>query len=196
MSRQKISKVEKLDALAAAKLGRLKNKPAAAPLVLWGKLADQPPLAALSAAVGLYGLARGDERALRAGLRMGLSLAVATALKTAIKHAVDRTRPRVLVESGRYESGRGAHNESDYNSFPSGHSAGAIAVARSIVREYPDSEGLAYGGAAAAGVAQLVSRQHYSTDVAVGFLVGLVGEAVIDHAFAAARRTAESDESA
>lgn len=196
MSRQKISKVEHLDALAAAKLGRLKHKPAAAPLVLWGELADQPPLAALSVAVGLYGLARGDERALRTGLRMGLSLAVATAFKTAIKHAVDRTRPRVLVESGRYESGRGDHNESDYNSFPSGHTAGAVAVARAITREYPDSTALAYTGATAAGVAQLVMRQHYPTDVAVGFLVGLVGEAVIDHAFDAARRTVASDESA
>lgn len=192
MSNQKISKFEKLDALAAAKLGRLKNKPAMQPLVVWGKLADQPPLAVLSTAVGLYGLVRGDERALRTGLRMGLSLAVATAIKTAIKHSVDRTRPRVLVESGKYESGRGEHNESDYNSFPSGHSAGAIAVARSITREYPASAALAYTGAAAAGVAQVVYRAHYPTDVAVGFLVGIVGEKIIDHAFDAARRTVAS----
>lgn len=192
MSKQKMSKVEKLDALAAAKLGRLKNKPTMAPLVVWGELADQPPLAALSAAVGLYGLVRGDERALRTGLRMGLSLAVATAIKTAIKHSVDRTRPRVLVTSGKYASGRGEHNESDYNSFPSGHSAGAIAIARSITREYPDSAPLAYTGAAAAGVAQLVMRRHYPTDVAIGFLVGTLGEKIIDHAFNAARRTVES----
>lgn len=187
-----MSTVEKIDALAAAKLGRLKNKPAVAPLVIWGKLSDQPPLAALSAAFGLYGLVRGDERALRTGLRMGLSLAVATVIKTAIKQSVDRTRPRVLVESGQYVSGRGKHNESDYNSFPSGHSAGAVAIARSITREYPDTAALAYAGATAAGVAQIVYRAHYPTDVAVGFLVGIVGETITDHAFNAARRTVAS----
>ena len=152
MSRQTISKVEKLDALAAAKLGRLKNKPLAAPLVAWGKMADQEPLFALSAAVGVVGWARGDKRMVRTALRMGLSEALATAIKTVIKRSVDRTRPRVLVERGEYMRGRGTHFESDYNSFPSGHSAGAIAIARSIVREYPDSAPYAYAGAGAAGV--------------------------------------------
>lgn len=194
MSRQEIPKLEKLDALAAAKLGRFKHKPAAAPVVLLGELSDQPPLAALSAVVGLYGLARGDQRALRAGLRMGLSLAVATAIKTVIKHAVDRTRPRVLVESGLYESGPGEHDDSDYNSFPSGHSAGALAVAKAFTREFPDTAPAAYATATVAGVAQLVRRQHYPTDVAVGFVVGLVGEAIVDRAFDAVGRTVAGDD--
>lgn len=175
---------EKIDALAAAKLGRLKNKPAVAPLIAWGKLSDQEPLFIASAAVVAAGLLKDDPRLTRAGLRMGAAEALATLVKTVIKHSVDRTRPRVMVESGRYESGRGAHDEGDYNSFPSGHSAGAIAVARSIVREYPAAAPLAYTGAGAAGVAQVFYRSHYPADVVAGFVVGLVAEAIVDRGFA------------
>lgn len=184
MSRKAMSKAEKIDALAAAKLGRLKNKPVVAPLIAWGKLSDQEPLFILSAAVTAAGLVRDDAKLTRTGLRMAAAEAMATLIKTAIKLSIDRTRPRVMVEKGRYESGRGAHNESDYNSFPSGHSAGAIAVAKSIVREYPYSAPPAYAGAGAAGIAQIFYRSHYPTDVVAGFVVGLVAEAIVDRGFA------------
>ena len=184
MPRQSISALEHADALVAARIGRHKHKRWAAPLLAWGALSDQEPMFAMAATTGLVGLLGGDATVTRTAARMAAGVAVATLIKSAIKHSVDRTRPRILVERGEYVSGAGHHFESDYNSFPSGHTADAVAVARAIVREYPATATPAYLGAATAGVAQVVKRNHYPTDIVAGLVVGLVADAIVDRLFA------------
>ncbi len=108
------------------------------------ELADQPPLVAASLAVTVAGIAARDTRLARAGLRMVASHALATGLKTVAKNNVDRTRPRKVDEDGEHDAKPGHSKDGDYRSFPSGHTAGAIAVARAVTREYPNGAGAAY----------------------------------------------------
>ncbi len=102
---------------------------------------------------------------------------LATQMKSMIKHRIDRTRPHVRANGGAYKAAKGHDHDSAMNSFPSGHTAGAVAVARAFAREYPERAGTAYGIAAATGAIQIPRGQHYPSDVLAGLAIGLVAEA-------------------
>jgi membrane-associated phospholipid phosphatase len=65
--------------------------------------------------------------------------------------------------------------------FPSGHTASAFATATTIVGEFggADSSGsrlvrvIAYGGAAAVGVARVIQRVHWPSDLPVAAFIGV-----------------------
>ncbi len=146
------------------------------------ELADQPQLISICTGALLAGLATRNERLARAGGRMLAAELLATGLKSAIKHRVDRTRPRVVADGGDYKMQPGESDDSDDNSFPSGHTAGAVSVARAFVREYPEHRAAAYGIAAAVALIQIPRCQHYPTDLLAGALVGLAAEAAVNQA--------------
>lgn len=152
------------------------------------ELADQPPLIALSAATIAAGLLLRRPVVLRNGVRMLASHLLATGAKTVLKGAVDRTRPsRAVVEGHHAGKGRGT-DDTSLNSFPSGHTAGAVAVAEAVAAGSP---GVALPvRAAAAGVAALQPSQgkHYISDVAVGAAIGWLAERAADLALRAAER--------
>ncbi|NIJ20003.1 membrane-associated phospholipid phosphatase [Sphingomonas naasensis] len=156
------------------------------------ELADQPPLIGICLATIGSGAALRRPRLLRAGLRMLASALVATAAKAVIKHHVDRTRPRKMLRDGRYAlraDGKGSKDEGPWNSFPSGHTAGAVAVGRAVTREYPaalPATGLAM---ATVGLIQLPRGKHFASDVLAGAMIGALSEALVN---AAARRLRES----
>lgn len=141
-----------------------------------GEVADQPPLIALSLATIAAGAALRDPLVARAGIRMIGSHLLATAVKTAIKRRVDRTRPEAAGRGDRYTLEPGGDNGHDLASFPSGHTAGIVAVTRSLARDMPATA--PYGAAAALGVAaiQLPNARHYASDVAAGAAIGLAAE--------------------
>ena len=145
-----------------------------------GELADQPPMIASTSATLVAGLATGNDRLARAGARMLAAHLLATGIKTIVKNRVDRTRPQLLLEDGEYHWEEGDSDEGDEHSFPSGHTAGAVAVARSLTREYP---GAAVPAAVAttlvAGV-QVPSASHFPSDVVAGAAIGLVAEILVD----------------
>jgi membrane-associated phospholipid phosphatase len=141
------------------------------------ELADQPPLITICAATLAIGLILGKSRLTRAGGRMLAAELLATQLKSMVKHRIDRTRPHVRASGGRYKAGKGSNHDSALNSFPSGHTAGAVAVARAYAREYPEHKPQAYAAAAATGAIQIPRGSHYPSDVAAGLIVGLVAEA-------------------
>ncbi|WP_420137735.1 phosphatase PAP2 family protein [Sphingomonas sp.] len=142
------------------------------------ELADQPPLITICAATFAIGLILGKERIARAGGRMLAAELLATQMKSMIKHRIDRTRPHVRADGGRYKAGKGSGTQdSALNSFPSGHTAGAVAVARAFVRDYPDHAAEAYLTAGAVGAIQIPRGSHYPSDVAAGLMVGLAAEA-------------------
>lgn len=148
-------------------------------LSMIGKLGDQPPMLTLSSAVLGAGLVRGDRRMLRAGARMIAAHAIATATKNFIKHRVDRTRPHVLVEEGRYKMEPGRNRAKEETSFPSGHTAGAVAVARAFARDYPEHRRAAYAAAGMIALAQIPRCAHYPSDVAAGTAVALAAEGLV-----------------
>ena len=143
------------------------------------EIADQPPAFTLATAAMIGGLVTGRPRLARTGARVLASLAVATWIKATIKSKVVRTRPHKLLDEGHYETGLDGPDEGPYNSFPSGHTAGAMAVGRAILREYPRTRGAAYSAVAAVGAAQLPSGAHFPIDVAAGALIGLGAEAAV-----------------
>jgi membrane-associated phospholipid phosphatase len=135
---------------------------------------------ALSGAVLAYGVLRGDRHATETGARMLGSLVLATLIKTGLKHVVARTRPNVLLEEGRYEVRPLGPADGSWHSFPSGHTAGSVAVARAVGRMYPQARTIAYGAAAAIALVQIPRGAHYLTDVAAGALVGVAAEAAVN----------------
>ncbi|HVF94047.1 MAG TPA: phosphatase PAP2 family protein [Sphingomonas sp.] len=151
------------------------------------EIADQPPLISACAAVAAVGLLTGNRRLARAGARALAAELVATKLKGIVKHRFDRTRPRVVAEGRGYRAEPGHDDRSEMNSFPSGHTAGAVAVARAVARVYPAQAIPAYAIAAGVGIVQVPRSKHYPSDVAAGAVVGVVSEIVVDRGTRLAR---------
>lgn len=149
------------------------------------EIADQPPAFTLATAAMIGGIVTGRPRLARTGARVLASLAVATWIKATIKSKVVRTRPYKLLDEGHYETGLDGPDEGPYNSFPSGHTANAVAAARAIGRAAPGARAPLYLGAAALGAVQVPRGSHFAADVVAGAVVGLVSEALVDAAFEA-----------
>lgn len=178
-ARKAKSRIAKVDA-KAAKLSRpVQHSKAMRVLGAISDVADQPPLYRLSAAVAVAGLITLNGRLARAGLRMFASEWLATKLKSAVKHNVDRDRPN-RVKNGAGDIRRGGSRAKALSSFPSGHTAGAVAVAQALSREYPEHRAAATTAAAAAALLQVPRCQHYPSDIAAGAGIGLVAEAIVN----------------
>ncbi len=143
------------------------------------ELTDQPPMIAASLATLIAGLAVRRPKLARTGLRMLASHALATGFKTLVKDRIDRPRPSKVEEDGEHQVEQGESKDGDDRSLPSGHSAGATAVARAIVREYPRAAPTAYTASALAMLVQVARKAHFPSDILVGFAMGLAAEAVV-----------------
>jgi len=148
-------------------------------LGVFGQAGDQPQLRLLCAGVMAAGLARGDGRLALAGVRMLLAHEAATAAKSAVKHSVDRVRPRSDSPAKDDKPRRGGRREKELSSFPSGHSAGALAVALAFGAEYPCHRPAALAVAGAIGAVQVPTGAHYPSDVAAGWTVGALAAGAI-----------------
>jgi len=179
---RKHTKIEKADLKVARKAAPARRSLPVRWLGALSELADQPPLISFCAGMFAVGLVTRNRRLASAGGRMLAAELLATGLKSQIKHRVDRTRPRVVHDGKPYRFGKGENHASGVNSFPSGHTAGAVAVARAYVRDYPEHRALAYGAAAAVAAIQIPRCQHYPSDLAAGAAVGLAAEAAVHRA--------------
>lgn len=140
------------------------------------ELADQPPLIALSIATLLLGVVMRRPLVLRSGARMLASHLIATGIKTVLKSAVDRTRPsRALKDGHRWAKGDGA-DDTSLNSFPSGHTAGAVAITQAVASDAPLAAIPLQAAAAGVAALQPSRGQHYWSDVAAGAAIGWASE--------------------
>lgn len=156
------------------------DTPAMKALGHFATLGDQPPLRILCGAVIAVGLFGGDRRLAKTGLRMLAAHTLATLAKDFVKHRVDRTRPRSLAKPGKHHRPRlGRAETKEETSFPSGHSAGAAAVACAFARDYPEYRAAAYGAAGALALAQIPRCAHYPSDVGAGLAIGIASEALV-----------------
>ncbi|AYJ84734.1 phosphatase PAP2 family protein (plasmid) [Sphingomonas paeninsulae] len=179
VAKKQTAKVEQTDRKVAHETGGKRDTSFMKAVGKISDLADQPPLIALGATTTILGLAAGNDRLARTGMRILASHWLATAAKSFVKHRIDRTRPFVMLNGGSYHAEKGSSTAKRENSFPSGHTAGAIAVARAIAREYPERAPVAYGAAVSAAAVQLPRGTHFLSDVLVGGLIGFAAEAAI-----------------
>ena len=149
-------------------------------LHMFSKLGDQPQLRLISGAVLAAGTFAGSDRLVRAGARMIIAHELATAAKDAIKTDIDRKRPRSADDRAERKPRKGDHQSKEMTSFPSGHTAGSIAVARAFSREFPEYGAAAIGGALLIAATLVPRRSHYPTDIAAGLAVGLAAEKLVD----------------
>lgn len=185
---RRASKAERIDATVSTALMQHRENRVVRALGFAAEAADQPPLFGASLVTIGLGAALRRPRLLRAGLRMLASELVATGIKSAIKHHVNRTRPHKMLKDGRYSlhtDASGSKDDGPWNSFPSGHTAGAVAVSKAVTREYPEARPVAGIAATLVALIQLPRGKHFASDVVAGAVIGIVSEALVD---AAARR--------
>lgn len=175
-----VGTIEKADVAVSAEAGKLRDRPAVKLLGALSEVADQPPAFTLAAAAAAAGVTLGRPTLAEGGLRALAALTLVTAAKSAIKSVVVRTRPHMLLDHGHYESGVLGPDEGPWNSFPSGHTANAVAVACAIGRVAPQAEGAALAAAIAIGVAQVPRAKHHALDVVAGAALGFAIEAGVN----------------
>jgi membrane-associated phospholipid phosphatase len=154
----------------------------------FAKLGDQPELRVISGGILAAGLVSGSGRLFRAGLRMLLAHEVATTAKDLVKNKVVRTRPRSAASARDARPRKGRNTAKEHSSFPSGHSAGAFAVAQAFAREFPEHRAGALTAASAIAIGQIPKNAHYPTDVAAGSLLGVATEAAVAALWSSADR--------
>ena len=175
----KPTKTERKDIEVAEVAAAARHSPVVKALGWASELADQPELNTICTATLVIGLGSGNRTLARAGFKMLTAQLLSTQLKGFIKHRVDRSRPSVVASSGKYERHAGDDRSTEMNSFPSGHTSGAVAVARAFAREYPQYRFSAYAAAAGVGIIQVPRGKHYPSDVAVGLLIGLTADLAV-----------------
>lgn len=131
---------------------------------------------------GLYGagrLGRDDEMA-DVGLHASEAIVLAEAVTFLIKVTAGRARPAWDVEdAGNFKLFRGIRND-DYQSFPSGHTSAAFAVAAAMAHEMerlwggsPVLYGLVtYGPASMVALSRVFDNRHWASDVVFGAAIG------------------------
>lgn len=191
MSRKKAQKLADKEHRHTAKAAKLRDSAPVKALAPISEAADQPPLLALGAGTLATDAFLRNPRLTRIGARMIASHLVATALKTVMKAGVDRTRPAVARKKG-HKAGKGKGTaDTGMNAFPSGHTAGAVAVAQAIAHEAPAATLPARALASTVGGLQLPRGAHYISDVVAGAVVGWLGERIAGAAMAAVEKLAE-----
>lgn len=87
-----------------------------------------------------------------------------------VKVAAGRDRPLVGDQQGTFH---GPSLSSGRESFPSGHTSSAFAVATVLAKKHPKQSWLYYGIAGAVGLARIRSSAHFPSDVLVGAGIGI-----------------------
>lgn len=172
--------LERADVEAAKSAARHRHHPVVSTLGILSDVADQIPLGIVCASVMAGGLVADRPDVLRLGTRMMAAHVLANLVKRRIKNRVRRTRPEEIVgnRSYRFEAGetQGGHD----TSFPSGHTAGAVAVAAILSRDKPDLALPALGMAALIAGVQIPRAKHYPIDVLAGIALGFASARVVD----------------
>jgi membrane-associated phospholipid phosphatase len=127
----------------------------------------------------LYGQVAGNGKATETALLSVESFALTGVFVQVIKRTAGRHRP---YTGDPYNTWGGPSLASQNDSFPSGHSSSAFAVATVIATEYDNAvvPPLAYGVAAITGYNRIQHNAHWASDVFVGAAIGyFTGKAIV-----------------
>lgn len=152
-----------------------------------------------SALVAAVGTVIGPARLQQFAIHNLEAIALATVLNGVVKGVAGRALPDVQTKHP-FEVGRGFHDgNGPFVSFPSGHTAAAFAMAATIRGELRrgDSVGGSFwgnvvlGAAAAVGLARVVQRVHWASDLPVAAVIGAwSGRVVQEHSRESGRAAA------
>jgi membrane-associated phospholipid phosphatase len=125
----------------------------------------------IGGAVYAAGRLQADDELAETGLLATEAVLGAEALVVVLKTGVGRLRPESEADESSF---RPFSLKSDYDSFPSGHTAGAFALASVFTQrsQAPWVPWAAYGFAGLVGAARLVSDDHWASDVLAGAAIG------------------------
>ncbi|MEG3178279.1 phosphatase PAP2 family protein [Sphingomonas sp. RB3P16] len=140
------------------------------------EVADQPPLLLLGVGTIVVGAVLRRPAMLRGGVRILASELIATGIKDVLKRSIDRTRPTKAIETGKHRFAAGRSAAHGDTSFPSGHSAGAVAVAGAIAHDVPAAIVPVYAAAAGVAAVQLPRGKHYILDAVAGAAIGWISQ--------------------
>ena len=180
--------LEQADKDAAADAARHRHHPVVRTLGALSEVADQVPLSLVCGAVGLGGALSGRDELLRAGARMMAAHVLANVVKRAIKDRFRRTRPVEMIKGRPYRCEPGESRGGHETSFPSGHTAGAVAVAAVVAHDLPRAALPAWGVAAMIAGIQVPRGKHYPVDVVAGAVLGLAAAGAIRALWPARRK--------
>ena len=155
------------------------KKPPVKALAFVSQIGDQLPMRLLAGSLLAAGLLLRKPRLATAGGRMLASHEVATLAKDAIKRRIDRRRPNSEGDEHDHRPTPGRKRAKRDTSFPSGHSAGAMAGAAALAAVYPEHRAAALGAGVATGLAQVPSCAHYPSDVAAGLAIGAAADGLV-----------------
>ncbi|HXH16781.1 MAG TPA: phosphatase PAP2 family protein [Sphingomonas sp.] len=175
--------VEKADRSATLKAATLRHEPIVKATGLLAEIGDQPQLVATSIGTVVIGVIARRPDVIRGGVRMLAAHAAATFVKSAIKSSIDRTRPAKVIEDGEARFEPGDSGDHAQTSFPSGHTAGAVAVARAASRDIGGAGAPAALITGVVAAAQPLNGKHYLSDLVVGAAVGWIAEAMVSAIF-------------
>jgi len=129
---------------------------------------------------------QGKRAAYELGLVSGftfLAVAIPGLLAAILKRLFGRGRPEVFDLVGPFDFQR-VFNDWTYQSFPSGHSTTAMAVALVAGFIAPRYFSLLFIIAVMTGISRVVVGDHYPSDVLAGFALGTVGAFAVRNYFA------------
>jgi membrane-associated phospholipid phosphatase len=137
-------------------------------------------------AVSMYGVGRIArwKNVADFGLHGAEAIAVAGATTTLLKGFAGRARPFVSTDTNPtdFHFGRG-FSKGNYQSFPSGHTTAAFALASTVTSEsqrwWPHQTWIVgpvtYGAATLVGLSRMYNNAHWASDVALGAAIGTFG---------------------
>ena len=101
-------------------------------------------------------------------LRAGAAAALATGLSSGLKYSIGRNRPDIAGTNTEFRPFSGS------NSFPSGHTAAAFAIATAVADQTTDgwSDYVLYGAATITALSRINDNRHWTSDVLIGGLIG------------------------
>ena len=124
------------------------------------------------AAFYIFGHFNENEKAKRTTLIATESFLITGLYTTVLKYSFGRHRPRTGNSSTSFD---GFSTNRNYNSFPSGHTSTAFAIATVVANQYektPYIKPISYGIAALTGLSRINYEAHWASDVFFGAALG------------------------
>jgi membrane-associated phospholipid phosphatase len=121
------------------------------------------------------GLMENNNRCKHVALKATEAVLINTLISQAVKRSMNRQRPAFYYDHDADDSFNPFEDDKIYDSFYSGHTSTAFAIATVFAEEYREYKWvpfLSYGLASAAGVARLYLNKHWLSDVTTGAAVG------------------------